>query len=82
MSRANQSAFPIHVPASSGVHMGGTSGWTQNGYSMPGLTIREYFAAMAMQGILTRSHLETNSQSALAVLAVSHADALLAELAK
>lgn len=47
-----------------------------------GLTKREYFAGLAMQGLLTNpAQLETDvaNQSALAV---EHADALLTELEK
>jgi hypothetical protein len=47
-----------------------------------GLTIREHFAAMAMQGIASRAHLESNSMVAIAALSVQMADALIAELAK
>lgn len=43
-----------------------------------GPTKRELFAAMAMQGLLTTDV----SGSAIAELAVGHADALLAELEK
>jgi hypothetical protein len=51
-------------------------------YGAAGLTIREHAAIAAMQGILSRAHLTTNSQSACATLAVEHADALLAALSK
>lgn len=49
-----------------------------------GLTIREHFAAMAMQGLLAGNPISTNPQweAAVAKLAITHADALLAELAK
>ncbi len=46
-----------------------------------GLTKRELFAAMAMQGLVLRLQVETNSVL-LAQAAVIQADALLAELAK
>ena len=49
-------------------------GWTQCG-----LTKRELFAAMAMQGILAR---DEGTKRGLLVDAVRFADALLAELAK
>lgn len=51
--------------------------------AFPGLTKRELFAAMAMQGILSRSN--TNwamMELQLAEQSVRHADALIAELAK
>lgn len=68
MSRANDPAHPTVSEPS--------------GAAFNGLTIREHFAGLAMQGLMVRSHLATNSEAAVAVLAVSHADALLAELAK
>jgi hypothetical protein len=43
-----------------------------------GLTKREYFAAMAMQGTMTSSY----SVNTIAEIAVKMADALLAELEK
>ena len=45
-----------------------------------GLTKREYFAAMAMQGFLANSYSTRNSQ--LAELAVNQADSLIEELNK
>lgn len=48
-----------------------------------GLTKREHFAAMAMQGILPMTHNGTDEISQeIAKIAVSCADALLAELEK
>ncbi|MCL6710483.1 hypothetical protein M8R20_46175 [Pseudomonas sp. R2.Fl] len=49
-----------------------------------GLTKRELFAAIAMQGLLSGEYREaTEAQAAIvARYAVQHADALLAELAK
>ncbi len=49
--------------------------------TVPGLTIREHFAAMAMQGCLALQS-EHRSPSLIATEAVMMADALLAELAK
>lgn len=69
MSRANEPLFP--------------SLGTPNGEfstAVGGLTIREHFAAMAMQGLLAANYQYTPAQ--LAEDAVMHADALLAELAK
>lgn len=43
---------------------------------------REHFAGLAMQGIASRAHLETNSMVAVAALSVQLADALIAELAR
>ena len=45
-----------------------------------GLTKREYFAAMAMQGYCTTRH--TISHALVAEIAVAQADALLKELEK
>ena len=47
-----------------------------------GLTKREYFAAMAMQGILTTTHTYGHNYKAIAIDAVKFADALLKELDK
>ncbi len=72
MSRANEPAYP--VPA------------TEHTPPVYGLTIREHFAAMAMQGLLASREryadhwrIEWNS---IASCAVKQADALLTELAK
>lgn len=46
-----------------------------------GLTKREYFAAMAMQGLLAKEE-RTGSREDFASDAVKYADALLNELAK
>lgn len=46
----------------------------------PGLTKREYFAAMAMQGLLSKDRLPTYDE--VANYALAQADALLAELDK
>lgn len=57
----------------------------QNPESWPtGLSKREYFAAMAMQGYLSNSSLsiDTTAHSIIAVDAVKYADTLLAELSK
>lgn len=66
---ANQPAFPIHdfVNGNGDVQTGSI-----------GLTKREYFAAMAMQGILS-SNLEWIN---VAVSSVDFADALISELEK
>lgn len=72
MSRANAFVHPTEPCIVQGHHVGGSSG----------ITLREHFAGLAMQGIASRAHLETNSMTAVAVLSVQMADALLAELAK
>lgn len=46
---------------------------------IPGLTKREYFAAMAMQGIVTRQSYDPDD---MASFAVDYADALIAQLQK
>lgn len=55
-----------------------------NGATLPGLTRRELFAAMAMQGALTSAHYFCVPYHAptFAKYAVELADALLAELEK
>jgi hypothetical protein len=48
-----------------------------------GMTIREYFAAKAMQGLLANSMIKSELRTdAVATVAVDCADALIAELAK
>lgn len=47
-----------------------------------GLTKREYFAAMAMQGLLASDAKVDAGELTRAWIAVQHADALLTELAK
>ena len=47
-----------------------------------GLTKREYFAAMAMQGMCANSDYTHNSQSAIAEWSVKQADALIEALNK
>jgi hypothetical protein len=69
MSRANEPAYP--VPA------------TEHTPPVYGLTIREYFAAMAMQGLLAGADVrERWDPHPLANQSVLCADALIAELAK
>lgn len=48
----------------------------------PGLTKRELFAAMAMQGLLARHGSDDYMPDVIARYATDYADALLAELAK
>lgn len=50
-------------------------------YNNPGLTKREYFAAMAMQGAVASNYVFHSPQE-LAQYAVSTADTLIAELNK
>lgn len=73
MTRANQPAFPL--------------AWTEinaHGVEFPmiegGMTLREYYAGLAMQGLLAG---EPDLRYSLAAQqSVAHADALIAELAK
>lgn len=53
----------------------------ERGYTEPGLTKREYFAAMAMQGLLANSALE-NGHDVTAEWAVNMADRVIAKLNK
>jgi hypothetical protein len=62
----NYPAFPVSGP---------------NGES-PGMSLREYFAAKAMQGLLSASYTEDWSYSRTAEDAVTAADALISELNK
>lgn len=68
MSIGDRPAFPIVDP--DGVIAAG------------GLTKRELFAAMAMQGFCSNSVMTETGHADMARMAVEQADALLAELAK
>lgn len=61
---ANESAFPSHGSMGEVVQTG--------------LTKREYFAGLAMQGMVVK----TGDERTIAFAAVAYADALLAELEK
>jgi len=66
MTKANQAAFAT-----------GTDNWNQEG-----LTKREYFAAMAMQGLLTTIKLSQYMPEIVASCSVEMADALMVALNK
>lgn len=70
MTNGQESAFPEvqEVP--------------QFSYHSYGLTKREYFASMAMQGVLSDPTNESLSQKAIAIYAVEMADTLIKELNK
>jgi hypothetical protein len=57
---------------------------TNTQHVFTGLSVRQHFAAMAMQGLLAGNPITTSPdwERAVAKLAVTHADALIAELAK
>lgn len=69
MSKGEESAFP-QSPASDG------------SARELGLSKREYFAGLAMQGLLASTHLVPTEVVGpqIAILAVEHADALIEEL--
>lgn len=74
----NLPAFPVEISFNGkekpqGIQTTDSSGWEA------GLTKREYFAAMAMQGLATNW---SKSNMEIAANAVEIADALLAELEK
>lgn len=54
----------------------------KNGFGYQGLTKRELFAGMAMQGLLAKHGEDDYPAETLSQYARKHADALLAELAK
>lgn len=79
MSNANEPAFSTEERSKSAF----TNSWRG------GITKREYFAALAMQGLLANSFddhqgqpLSTASYADIADIAVKHADAVLAHLEK
>ncbi len=51
-------------------------------YKYPGLTIRDYFAGMSMQGMLSNHDNESKTQDQLAEWAYADADAMLKERKK
>lgn len=70
MNNKDESAFPVKVDT-----FNGSAGFTSNG-----LTKREYFAALAMQGQISYSYNDYNSAQELAEESVRLADALLLAL--
>jgi hypothetical protein len=85
MSNANEPAFPVEVEHADGeihgIQTGNTTGWRK------GITKREYFSAMAMQGLLSCRAMEniTNNMglpdlTIVAQEAVAYADHLLQQL--
>ena len=72
MSNANDPAF-------AGITYTEIPGGGARMHQIGGLTKREYFAAMAMQGLLSDPTVNAGGKD-VAIAAVSYADALLAEL--
>lgn len=80
MSNANEPAFPCEVYHREDGSIDGVQTGSKQGIAI-GLTKRELFAAMAMQGIASIAPNDWDApESAVARLSVSLADALLAEL--
>jgi len=50
--------------------------------STPGITLREHYAGLAMQGLCANTEWATSSESSIADSSVSQADALIEELNK
>jgi hypothetical protein len=71
MSNKQQSAFP---------HPKDGGAWGND--PVPGLSIRDYFAAKAMQGVLSSPNYGVYGEDALAALAYKIADAMLREREK
>jgi hypothetical protein len=69
MSIANDPVYPIFEE------------WIGNVFSYEGLTKREYFAAMAMQGIISNPNFNNNIQDCAKSSSIA-ADALIKELEK
>ncbi len=68
----NDGAAPLIVPASPEFH--------QHNFVGYGLSKREMFAAMAVQGIMANTDLATNDADTIAAWGVEQADALIAAL--
>lgn len=81
MSRANEPAFPSQEPSSYICNQGGDSKEIV-GAQYFGMTMREHFAGLAMQGIVSKYTLSRPEDfEIVAQAAVSQADFLIAELA-
>jgi hypothetical protein len=79
VSNGNESAFPCKL---GGEHTT-NEGYTFSQYESAGLTKRELFAAMAMQGMISfGTEKEVYDETKIPKLAVKIADALIAELEK
>ncbi len=80
MSRGNEPAYPAieTQPRDIGHHDNYVT--IADTYSTGGMTIREHFAGLAMQGLLAAPGGDGQGYSAFAVAAVRCADALIAEL--
>lgn len=85
MNNSDRPAMPLSATEYLGEMIAEDSGVVMNQFldAFGGLTKREHFAAMAMQGMMANTHaIENLSQNDLAQEAVSMADALLKELEK
>lgn len=81
MNNLNKPAFPI-LNELRGIDFDAAGVFNKyEAFTSGGLTKREYFATMAMQGILGNSQYSTLAP-AVAIEAVSYANALLKELEK
>jgi hypothetical protein len=76
MNNSKQPAFPVAEPVLDGQRI--------KGMNYTGISVREYFAVMALQGIISNDAplYGDDIQANVASLAVGYADALLTELAK
>jgi hypothetical protein len=88
MSRADEPAYPAVFRNDGDLNVSAPTGEViapGNYLHMVGLSVREHFAAMAMQGLIASDRkppAETIGEEWRALWAVKHADALIAELAK
>ena len=73
MITGNETAYPV-VEIEEGVGVAASD--------ERGLTIRQHFAAMAMQAIISKHGIIANNQRTVAISAVVYADALINELNK
>lgn len=76
MSNVNKPAFPR--PSTHHNALNGSYGH----HEQEGMTLREYYAGLAMQGIISACGDRQSSDKTIAYWAVQKADALIAELAK
>ncbi len=81
MTKPKDTSGPAFPSSNREVHHSELNGPWVSGRTFTGLTKREYFAAMAMQGVLANAHAYTDgSGDRLIEVALECADALLAAL--
>lgn len=79
MKNRDKPITPIYYPGNNGLMTDGDA-WLEQANAFSGLTKREYFAAMAMQGFLAGQH--SSNSEVIIETSVKIADELLQQLEK